>query len=74
MDHPMHSKMYMLDSDPGYLQNAPIGKITPDFQSTSWDHAAWIINLDRASGVWRLAQFGHRKQIKLVIGAISFPT
>jgi hypothetical protein len=36
------------------LQNALIRKITPDFQSTSEYHAAWIINLQTgrpASGI-----------------------
>jgi hypothetical protein len=61
MDHPMHSNMYMMESDPiesyrCYALSADLrhrsitrlGKLPPpppDFHTSSEDHAAWIINL-----------------------------
>jgi hypothetical protein len=63
MDHPMHSNMYMMDSDPiesHVLAKCPDWVNYPDFHTTSEDHAAWIINLQTgclASGV----SVGHNK-------------
>jgi hypothetical protein len=61
MDHPMHSNMYMMNSDPivSYIYIPLLAKCPgrvnyPDFHTTSEDHAAWIINLQTgrpASGV-----------------------
>jgi hypothetical protein len=56
MDHPMHSKMYMIDSDPieSYTLTCKMprsDKLPPTFNQR---HAAWVINLQTgrlASGV-----------------------
>jgi hypothetical protein len=58
MDHPMHSKMYMIDSDPikSYTLTCKMprsGKLPPTFNQRQEDHAAWIINLQTG----RLASF-----------------